>query len=242
MTKAIPHSAANIASTRPAISLERWGIPAEELATLVRKLALAMPSIDWYIDGAAVAGALSLHLVDFAELAGNGRAVWNTSGPFEAIRQARMRGLPALALCRGRVSQLPAVRRGVWIMLADKSWEAAVQSLVRALSALEWTPEDGYKAVHAWRETRKFAQRNLLAVTGADETASEFSAVLRDALAASLMPPAALAVAGAPDKELRRTLVEAGLHDLHTLAATPMTLDGTLRVDALLGFEWPALD
>ncbi|EHK64088.1 hypothetical protein KYC_22141 [Achromobacter arsenitoxydans SY8] len=227
---------------RPAISLERWGIPAEDLAALVRKLAQAMPFIEWHAEGEAPRGALSLHLVDFAALAGNGRAAWNTAGPIEAMRRARARGAPALALCRGRVSQLPAARRGVWVMLADKSWAGAVECLARALSALEWTREDGYKTVHAWSETRKFTHRNLLAVTGVDETAAKFSAVLRDALSASLMQPAALAVAGAPEKDLRRTIIEAGLHDLQTLAATPMTLDGAMRVDALLGFEWPELD
>ncbi|SIT17796.1 hypothetical protein [Achromobacter sp. MFA1 R4] len=242
MTQSISRRETCGALTRPAISLERWGVPAEGVAALATRLAHALPGIDWHKDGAAPSGALSLHLVDFSALAGSGRAVWNTAGPVEALRQARSQGQPSLALCRGRVGQMPAVRRGVWVMAADKPWDAAVQSLVRALSVLEWTREDGYKAVHAWGETRKFAQRNLLAVTSTDDTASNFSTVLRDALSASLAIPAVLAVAGAPESELRRTIVEAGLHDLQAVAATPMTLDGVMRVDALLGFDWPALD
>lgn len=227
---------------RPAVSLARWGVSEDELAALIKRLAQAMPCVDWYAGDAAPSGALSLHIVDFAELAGNGRAVWNAAGPLEAMRQARMRGQPALALCRGRASQLPAVRKGVWVLRADNAWDVAVQSLVRALSVLEWTREAGYRAVPAWRATGEFAQRNLLAVTAVDKTASAFSSVLRDALSASLMAPAALAVAGAPEGDTRRTIVEAGLHDLQTLAVAPMTLDGAMRVDALLGFEWPALD
>lgn len=242
MTQSISSQGFVDASVRPAVALERWGLPAEHLAALLARLADAMPCVDWYAAQSAPAGALALHLVDFAQLAGNGRAVWNACGPLEAMRQARLRGQPAFALCRGRASQLPAVRRGVWVLRADNAWEVAVQSLVRALAVLEWTHEDGYKAVSAWRGAAELAQRNLLAVTGADKTASAFSSVLRDALAASLMPPAALTVAGAPDSETRRTIIEAGLHDLQTLAVTPMTLDGRMRVDALLGFEWPVLD
>ncbi len=241
MTQSISSQGSVDVLVRPAVALERWGVSAGELAALVARLAEAMPCMDWYAAEAAPAGALALHLVDFAELAGNGRAVWNASGPLDAMRQARLQGQPAFALCRGRASQLPAERRGVWVLRADNAWDVAVQSLVRALAVLEWTREDGYKALPAWRATGELAQRNLLAVTAVDRTASAFSSVLRDALSASLMPPTALAVAGAPDSETRRTIVEAGLHDLQTLAVTPMTLDGTMRVDALLGFEWPAL-
>lgn len=97
--------------------------------------------------------------------------------------------------------------------------------------------EDGYKTLHVWRETRKFAHRILLAVAGTDQTSLQYSTVLRNALSASLMPPAALAVAGASEKQLRRTIGEAGLQDLHTLAASLPTLDGAMRVEALLGFE-----
>ncbi len=242
MTQSISSQGPVEALVRPAVSLERWGVSAGELAALLTCLAEGMPGIDWFVGEAAPPGALALHLVDFAALAGNGRAVWNATGPLEAMRQARMQGLPAFALCRGRASQLPAVRKGVWILRSDKTWDAAVQSVVRAVAALEWTREDGYKAVPAWRAAGELAQRNLLAVTGVDKTASTFSSVLRDALSASLLPCAALAVAGAPDSETRRTIIEAGLHDLQTLAVTPMTLDGAMRVDALLGFEWPALD
>lgn len=229
-------------SHRPVVVLHGWGMPAEDVALLARQLAKEVPSIDWHADADAPQCALSLHLVDFAALTGKGRAVWNAVGPIEAMRQAREQGVAALALCRGRVSQLPAVREGVWVMAADKPWVCAVQSSVRALAALEWTRAEGYKAVPAWREVRKFAAANLLAVLGFDETAAGFSEVLREALTALLMQPAALAVAGVPEHELQRTIIEAGLHELQTLVAVPMTLDGAMRVDALLGFSWPVLD
>lgn len=230
------------ASNRPVVALHGWGMSVEDVVVLVRQLAEEVPSFDWNADTDAPQGALSLHLVDFAALTGKGRAVWNTFGPIEAMRQAREQGVAALALCRGRVSQLPAVRKGVWVMAADKPWASAVQTLVRALSTLEWTRAEGYKAVHAWRAARKFADANLLAVLGFDETTAGFSDMLREALTALLMQPAALAVAGVPERELQRTIIEAGLHELQPLVAVPMTLDGAVRVDALLGFSWPVLD
>jgi len=214
----------------------------EDVALLVRQLAEEVPAFDWYADTDAPHGALLLHLVDFAALTGKGRAKWNAFGPIEAMRQAREQGGPALALCRGRVSQLPAVRKGVWVMAADKPWACAVQTAVRALAALEWTRAEGYKTVLAWRATREFTDANLLAVLGFEATAVGFSEVLREALTALLMQPAALAVAGVPDHELKRTIVEAGLHELQPLVAVPMTLDGAMRVDALLGFSWPSLE
>ncbi|MPS82275.1 MAG: hypothetical protein E2591_29855 [Achromobacter sp.] len=229
-------------SNRPAVALHGWGMPAEDVALLVRQLAEEVPVFEWHADTDAPPGALSLHLVDFAALTRKGRAEWNAYGPLEAMRQAREQGAAALALCRGRVSQMPAVRKGVWVMAADKPWACAVQTAVRALAALEWTRAEGYKAVPAWRAARKFADANLLAVLGFEETAAGFSEVLRDALTALLMQPAALAVAGVPEHELQRTVIEAGLHELQPLVAVPMTLDGAMRVDALLGFSWPALD
>lgn len=227
---------------RPAVALHGWGISVEDVALLVRQLGEEVPFFDWHADMDAPLGALSLHLVDFAALMGKGRAAWNTVGPIEAMRRAREQGIAALALCCGRVSKLPAVRKGVWVMAADKPWASAVQTLVRALSALEWTRTEGYKAVPAWRVARKFADANLLGVIGSDETAAGFSRMLREALSALLMQPATLAVAGVPEHELRRTIIEAGLHDLQPLIAAPMTLDGAMRVDALLGFSWPVLD
>ncbi|CAB3666186.1 Uncharacterised protein [Achromobacter spanius] len=227
---------------RPVVALHGWGMSAEDVALLVRQLAEEVPAFDWHADTDAPRGALSLHLVDFAALTGKGRAAWNAFGPIEAMRQAREQGVAALALCRGRVSQLPAVRKGVWVMAADKPWACAVQTSVRALAALEWTRAEGYKAVPAWRAARKFADANLLAVLGFEETAAGFSEVLREALTALLMQPAALAVAGVPEHEVQRTIIEAGLHELQPLVAAPMTLDGAMRVDALLGFPWPALD
>jgi len=209
---------------------------------LGRQLAEEMPVFDWHADTDAPHGALSLHLVDFAALTGKGLAVWNAFGPIEAMRQAREQGVTALALCRGRVSQLPAVRKGVWVMAADKPLACAVQTAVRALAALEWTRAEGYKTVPAWRATRKFAEANLLAVLGFEETTEGFSEVLREALNALLMQPAALAVAGVPEHKLQRTIVEAGLHEVQPMVGVPMTLDGAMRVDALLGFSWPALD
>ncbi len=229
-------------SNRPVVALHGWGMSGEDVALLVRQLAEEVPAFDWYADTDAPHGALLLHLVDFAALTGKGRAKWNAFGPIEAMRQAREQGGPALALCRGRVSQLPAVRKGVWVMAADKPWACAVQTAVRALAALEWTRAEGYKTVLAWRATREFTDANLLAVLGFEATAVGFSEVLREALTALLMQPAALAVAGVPDHELKRTIVEAGLHELQPLVAVPMTLDGAMRVDALLGFSWPSLE
>jgi len=215
---------------------------AEDVVRLVRQLAKDVPFFDWHANTDTPQDALLLHLVDFAELTGQGRAVWNTLGPIEAMRQAREAGVAALALCRGQVSQLPAVRKGVWVIAADKPWALVVQTMVRAVSALEWSRAEGYKAVHAWRAVRQFADTNLLAVLGFDETAAGFAEVLRKALTALLMPPVALAVAGVPERELQRTIVEAGLHELQPLIAAPMTLDGAMRVDALLGFAWPVLE
>lgn len=227
---------------RPAITLHGWGMPADDISQLARQLAQDMPCFDWYTDTDGPSGTLSLHLVDFATLAGNGRAMWNTCGPIEAMRQAREQGVPALALCRGKISQLPAVRTGVWVMAADRPWAGAVQTLARALSALEWTRPDGYKALVAWRATSRFVDANLLGIIGFDETAAGFSEVLREALTLLLVQPATLAVAGVPERELQRTIVEAGLQELQPLIAAPMTLDGAMRVDALLGFAWPKLE
>lgn len=242
MSDSIATRVTHTVSNRPVVARHGWGISTEDVALLVRQLGNEVPAFDWHADIDAPHGALSLHLVDFAALTGKGRAVWNALGPIEAMRLAREQGVAALALCRGRVSQLPAVRKGVWVMAADKPWACAVQTSVRALAALEWTRAEGYKTVPAWRATRKFTDANLLAVLGFEETAVDFSEVLREALTALLMQPAALAVAGVPEYELQRTIIEAGLHELQPLVGVPMTLDGAMRVDALLGFSWPALD
>ncbi len=242
MSDSIAIRGTHTVSNRPVVVLHGWGMSSEDVALLVRQLAQELPFFDWHADTDARHGALSLHLVDFAALTGNGRAEWNVFGPIEAMLHAREQGVMALALCRSRVSQLPAVRKGVWVMAGDKPWAFAVQTLVRALAALDWTRAEGYKAVSAWRAARKFAEANLLAVLGFDETAAGFSDVLRVALTALLMQPAALAAAGVPEHELQRTIIEAGLHELQPLVAVPMTLDGAMRVDALLGFSWPALD
>ncbi|CAB3824788.1 hypothetical protein [Achromobacter mucicolens] len=242
MSDSIAIPATHTAFNRPVVALHGWGMSADDVALLVRQLAEEVPTFEWHAGTDAPHGALSLHLVDFAALTGKGRAAWNAFGPIEAMRQAREQGVAALALCRGRVSQLPAVRKGVWVMAADKPWACAVQTSVRALAALEWTRAEGYKTVPSWRATRKFADANLLAVLGFEETAAGFSEVLREALTALLMQPAALAAAGVPEHELQRTIIEAGLQELQPLVAVPMTLDGAMRVDALLGFSWPALD
>ncbi|MGE8454291.1 MAG: hypothetical protein ACN6OP_27525, partial [Pseudomonadales bacterium] len=109
-------------------------------------------------------------------------------------------------------------------------------------SALEWTRPHGYKALLAWRATRRFVDANLLGIMGFDESAAGFSKVLREALMLLLVQPTALVVSGVPERELQRTIVEAGLQDLRPLIAAPMTLDGALRVDALLSFAWPMLE
>ncbi|MFD4837079.1 hypothetical protein ACFWP0_06185 [Achromobacter sp. NPDC058515] len=241
MPHANPQSIAT--QTKAAIYLEGWGMPAEEVLALARTLQALLPSLDWHAGDAPVPGALTLFLVDAGNLAGDTRgAVWNTFGPVEAMRQAREAGVAAVAVCRGGIGRLPLNRVGVWVATAAEDWAQKLQSLVRALAALQWEPRRGYQDVAAWRGLAGLTQANLLAVTASSESAADFAGLLRQACSTSLLRPAALSVAGVPRAIVDRTLVEAGMQDTELAAVAPMTLDGVLRVDALLGFPWPLPD
>lgn len=238
----MPHESpqAVFTQTRPAVCLDGWGIRAEEVQALARTLQGLLPSLDWHAGTTSVPGALTLVLVDEGALAGDARgAIWNTFGPVEAMRRARQAGAAAVAVCRGRISRLPLERVGVWVTTASGDWTQNLQALARALVALEWEPRRGYRDVAAWRGLRELTQANLLAVMMSDEDAADFAGLARQAFAASMAPPAALSVAGAPRAVVERTLVEAGMQGTEIVAVAPMTLDGVMRVDALVGFPWP---
>ena len=225
---------------KPAIYIEGWGMRAEEVQVLARTLQGLLPSLDWHAGDAPVPGALTLILVDEGALAGDARgALWNTFGPVEAMRRAREADMVAVAVCRGRISRLPPERVGVGVRTAPGDWAQNLESLVRALVALEWEPRRGYKDVAEWRGLRVLTQGNLLAVITSNEDAADFAGLARQALSASMAPPAALSVAGASRSVVERTLVEAGIQEMEIVAVAPMTLGGVMRVDALVGFQWP---
>lgn len=227
----------NAASCKAAIHLEGWGLPAAEIETLAEQLNGSTPGLHWHAGDAAMPGALTLMLVDVGALTGErGQASWNALGPVEAMRAARQRGNPVIAVCRGRVSHLPALRQGVWVASTSDAWDVKLASLGRALAALEWQPEQGYLAMQEWAAVRELARSDLLAVTISKPGYADFAGMLRGL--GSIMPPVALCVAGVARNEFDRTLVEAGLHALAHAAATPMTLDGVTRVDGLVGFAW----
>lgn len=225
---------------RPAIHLEGWGMKVEEVQALARTLQELMPSFDWHAGETPVPGALALVLVDEGALAGDTRgALWNTYGPVEAMRRARQDGgAAAVAVCRGRISRLPPERVGVWVTTSSEDWTQSLHALVRALVALEWEPRRGYKDVAAWRGLREFSQANLLAVMTSNEDVADFAGLARQAFSVAMVAPAALLVAGASRADVERTLVEAGVQDTQIVVVAPMTLDGVVRVDALVGFPW----
>lgn len=226
--------------SKPAIYLEGWGMPAEQVQALARTLQGLLPSLDWHAGDTPVPGALTLILADEGALSGDARgALWNTFGPVEAMRRARQAGMAAVAVCQGRISRLPPERVGVWVGMATGDWAQNLQSLVRALVALEWEPRRGYKDVAEWRGLRMLTQANLLAVITSNEDAADFAGLVRQALSASMTPPSALSVAGASRAVVERTLVEAGMQELEIVAVAPMTFDGIMRVDALVGYPWP---
>ncbi|MFA1684261.1 hypothetical protein [Achromobacter dolens] len=228
-----------ITQTKPAIYLEGWGMRAKEVQALAWTLQGLLPSLDWHAGDTPVPGALTLILVDEGALAGDARgALWNTFGPVEAMRRARQAGMAAVAVCRGRISRLPPERVGVWVRTATGDWPQNLQALVRALVALEWEPRRGYKDVAEWRGLRVLTQTNLLAVMTSNEDAADFAGLVRQAFSASMAPPAALLVAGASRTVVERTLVEAGMQEMGIVAVAPMTLDGIMRVDALVGYPW----
>lgn len=220
-----------------AIHLEGWGVPAAEIEAIAEQLNRSTSSLHWHTGNAAMPGALTLMLVDVEALVGgHGQASWNALGPVEAMRAARQHGDPAIAVCRGRVSRLPSLRQGVWVASTVDAWEVKLASLARALAALEWKPEHGYRAMQDWTAVRELVRSDLLAVTIAQLGDADFAGMLRGL--GSIVPPVALCVAGVARSVFDRTLVEAGIHALAHAAATPMTLDGVARVDGLVGFEW----
>lgn len=222
------------------IHLEGWGMSTDDVLALTGRLNQSLPHIHWHAGEVAAPGALTLLLVDIAALTGGkGHAFWNALGPFQSMERARRAGEPALALCRGRVSELPALRDGVWITTHAESWESKLLTVARALAALEWNAQDGYRAMQGWRAVRTLARADLLAITASGTEAEEFPAMLREICAASLMHPTALVAAGVPARTYGRTLVQAGLQDITLQAAAPMTLDGAVSVDTLVGFAWP---
>lgn len=242
MEPTVPHENPQsiFTQTKPAIYLEGWGMRAEEVQALARTLQGLLPSLDWLAGDTPVPDALTLILVDEGALAGDARgALWNTFGPVEAMYRARQAGMAAVAVCRGRISRLPPERVGVWVKTAIGDWAQNLQALVRALVALEWEPRRGYKDVAKWRGLRVLTQANLLAVMTSNEDAADFAGLVRQAFSASMAPPAALSVAGASRAVVERTLVEAGMQEMEIVAVAPMTLDGIMRVDALVGYPWP---
>lgn len=239
------HPSANTLSIpavrKAAIRLEGWGMPTKDVMDLACALNHQLPAFDWCASDASDPDALTLHLVDIAKLAGDtGHAVWNTFGPVEAMRQAREAGKPALAVCRGRFSELPVDRLGVWVASTKQAWEIKLQALMRAIAAMSWHPKLGYQDLPGWRAVQPLTDANLLAITATDDSTGDFPALMRQVSAAAFAHPVALSVAGAARPTVERTLVEAGLEHLQGAAVAPMTLDGVLRVDALVGFSWPA--
>lgn len=224
------------------IHLEGWGISAEEASTVAATLNQQLPQIDWRSGVALDSEALMVHLVDISALAGaTGHAVWNTYGPVEAMRQEREAGTPALALCRGKFSELPSQRAGVWIASAGQAWVSGLQTLARALAAMGWKPEHGYRDLPGWAGVRPLLNANLLAVMATDHAAADFPSLMRQVSASSIAHPIALAAAGVSRHAFDRTRIEAGMHDLDIAVVAPMTLDGTMRADALVGYPWPVI-
>ena len=200
----------NAAPCKAAIHLEGWGLPAGETHALAEQLNCTMPDFHWHAGDAALPGALTLLLVDIGALAGErGQAFWNVYGPVQAMRAARQAGNPVIAVCRGRVSHLPAMRQGVWVASTIDAWDIKLVSLARALAALEWTPTRGYQSMWDWPVVCTLAQADLLAVTITDEGDAGFPALLRQVN--SIVPPTALSVAGVARAVFDRTLVEACL-------------------------------
>lgn len=229
------------ASHKAVIHLEAWGMPAEEARALAATLNQQLPQVDWRAGASVDPDALVVHLVDISTLAGaTGQAVWNTYGPVEAMRQAHEAGTPALALCQGRFSQFPSQRAGVWIASTGQPWLTSLQTLARTLAAMGWDAEHGYRDLPGWRSARLFLRANLLAVTATDHAAADFPALMRQVSAFSFAQPIALAASGVSRLTFERTRIEAGMHDLDIAVVAPMTLDGAIRADALVGYPWPA--
>lgn len=221
----------------PPVSLEGWGLPRDEVESFVEVLTQKCPYFDWSAETANSADSLTLHLVDFGALAGPRNAVWNTFGPIEAMRCSIEAGWPTLALCSGRSSRLPTVRRGVWTTLSERPWIPSIESVVRALAATAWTEGGGYSAMD-WALVRTLTSLDLLAVSAHIASSDEFGLVVNSALATSITRPVAITVAGALPAEMDSRLSEE-LSDPDLLYVAPSTVDGARRLDALLCFDWP---
>lgn len=222
----------------PPVNLEGWGLSLDEVGSFVEALNLECPYLEWSAETANSADSLTLHLVDFGALAGPRNAVWNTFGPIEAMRSAVDAGRPALALCSGRSSRLPAVRRGVWATISERPWIPSIESVVRALAATAWTEASGYSAMKNWASVRTLTDLDLLAVSAHIASNDEFGLLVNGALATSITRPVAMTVAGAFPIEMDRRLT-GELSDPDLLYVAPSTLDGARRVDTLLCFDWP---
>lgn len=228
------------AFSKASIHLEGWGMSAQDVTAVSARLNLLLPHIHWHADEVADQESLRLLLVDVAALTGEkGQAFWNAFGPIQSMARARQAEVPALALCRGGISELPMLREGVWIPANAESWENKILAVVGALAAMEWNATGGYRSMAGWQATRELARSNLLAISASDDEEADFSALLRQISSASIAHPAALSVAGVDIRTFEHTLTQAGLHDIPLLAAAPMTLDGAVRVDVLVGFTWP---
>jgi len=157
------------------------------------------------------------------------------------MRQAGEAGTPALALCRGKFSELPSQRLGVWVASTGQAWVNALQTLARALAATGWNAENGYRDLSGWAGVRPMLSANLLAVMATDHAAADFPSLMRQVSASSIAHPTALVAAGVSRHAFDRTRIEAGMHDLDIAVVAPMTLDGTMRADALVGYPWPVV-
>lgn len=222
----------------PPVNLEGWGLSRDELGGIVEALNQECSYLEWSAETANSADSLTLHLVDFGALAGPRNAVWNTFGPIEAMRSAIEAGRPALALCSGRSSRLPAVRRGLWTTLSERPWIPTIESVVRALAATAWTEAGGYRAMKDWASVRSLTDLDLLAVSAHIVSSDEFDLVVNSALATSITRPVAMTVAGASPIEMDSRLT-GELSDPDLFYVAPSTLDGARRVDTLLCFDWP---
>ncbi|WP_139208616.1 hypothetical protein [Achromobacter sp. NFACC18-2] len=114
---------------------------------------------------------------------------------------------------------------------------AKLASVARALAVLEWDPQRGYMDMQNWASVGELARADLLAINVMQLGEGNFAGILRGL--GAIVSPAALCVSGVSRAVFKRTLAEAGIDGLMHQAAAPMTLDGALRVDGLVGFRWP---
>lgn len=236
-----------VAGSKAVVTLDGWGLSRGELSGLLECMAAKLPLIEWRLDeGDPCRTGLRILLVDVESLVGGAAgAVWNLYGPIQSMRDARDRAEQAIVLYRGRASRLPVTRQGCWVSAGTNAWKSALQILIRALAGAQWSASDGYSALSDWRVVSNLTHSNSLAVLGhgrGSDSCTDFQVLLRNALGASLMAPTHVFVAGVLAGVVKRTLIQAGLHEVEGLHCAPMTLDSTLRSDMLLCFEWPIND